>query len=111
MNWFQRVLNNPNAHLVASIVAGAASIAFPPAAGVLQIIAGAFAGTALVLPEQPQHVVLPQPVSPIVPAAPVPAIPGSMHMADWMALLQQSLDAFKAAQNPPAAPVPPAPKT
>lgn len=50
MNWFQKLLNNPNVHLLGSLITGGLSIAFPAFAVPLQIVAGTLVGTGALLP-------------------------------------------------------------
>ena len=85
MNWFQRLLNNPNVHIIGAMAAGAASVALPTYAPALQVLAGALGTAGVALPEQPK------PPEPIATPAPVVALPaaaagGSYHAVDYAAL-------------------------
>lgn len=57
MNWFTKLLNNPNAHLIGAAVAGVTSKIYPQYAGALEVVAGALVGTGILVPEQPSQVV------------------------------------------------------
>lgn len=85
MNWFQKLLNNPNAHLIGAIAAGAASKAFPAYSGALEIVAGTLVGTGYLTPEAPGQAVLPTPVAAPAPVITLPpaAAGGSYHKEDW----------------------------
>lgn len=86
MNWFQKLLNNPNVHIGAALVSGAASVAFPQYAPALQVVAGALGASGIALPEQPKAA---SPAAPAPVAAPVINLPpaiagGSYHKEDWI---------------------------
>lgn len=103
MNWFQKLWNNPNLHIIAGIASGAASVAFPAYADPLRIVAGAFGGAGLLLPEQPNQAVLKdKPVAPIVNLPPA-AGGGSYHAIDYAnlaaALVQQLAPKDKAGRS------------
>jgi hypothetical protein len=80
MNWFQRLLNNPNAHILGAMAAGAASVALPAYAPALQVVAGVLGTAGVALPEAP--------AAPVAPAAPPVALPpavggGAYHPVDY----------------------------
>lgn len=86
MNWFQRLINNPNAHIIGAIASGAASVAFPAYAPALQAVAGALGVAGVALPEQPAPV-------PIVNLPPAVA-GGSLHAVDYAALAASLIEQF-----------------
>lgn len=102
MNWFQRLLNNPNAHIIGAIATGAASIAFPAYAGALQIVSGVLGSAAVALPDVPKA-----PAAPVTPiAAPPVVLPaaaggGAYHAVDYANLAAALLAEF--AKPAPAA--------
>jgi hypothetical protein len=112
MNWFQKLLNNPNVHIAAAMVSGAASIAFPAYALPLQALAGLFGTAGMALPEAPRAtsmpaVVVPAAVAPV--STPVVLASGtSMHAADYAALLTNIVQMALQPQPKPAAPAAPA---
>lgn len=112
MNWFQKLWNNPNVHIIGALASGAASVAFPAYAGALQILAGALGTAGVVLPESPNQTVLkdsvPVPATPAAPPPPVVNLPpaaggGSYHAVDYANLAAALIQQFAAKQpDPPA---------
>src|SRR5258706_6381378 len=84
MNWFQKLWNNPNVHILGAIATGAASVAFPAYAPTLQVVAGTLAAAGWALPEQPGQAMLPG-SAPVVTLPPAVA-GGSYHAVDYAAL-------------------------
>lgn len=91
MNWFQRLINNPNAHIIGAMAAGAASIALPAYAPALQAVAGALGVAGVALPEQPKPV-------PVVDLPPAIA-GGSYHAIDYAALAAALFQQFTPAKK------------
>lgn len=92
MNWFQRLWNNPNVHILGAMVSGAASIALPAYAPALQVLSGVLGTAGVALPEQPGHAILP-------PAVPVVTLPpavsgGSYHSVDYANLAAELIKQF-----------------
>lgn len=95
MNWFQKLINNPNVHALGALVTGGLSIAFPQFAVPLQIVAGTLVGSTALLPGG-AAMAGPTPIAtPVVPPVitttaqgttvniPAPAAGGSYHAIDY----------------------------
>lgn len=85
MNWLQKLLLNPNAHIVSAIGTLALGVFAPevlPIAKAAVAAATQLTGAAL-LPEQPGHVMLPGPATPIATPDVAPAAidgPGTVRL-------------------------------
>lgn len=113
MSWFQKLLNNPNVHLLGSLITGGLSIAFPQFAVPLQIVAGSLVGTAALLPggaamsgspiatpvvvTPPIVTTTPQGTTVNIPAA---AAGGSYHAIDYATLAANILTQFAKPATP-----------
>lgn len=95
MNWLQKLLLNPNAHIVGAIGTLAIGIFAPEVLPVAKAAVAAVGqiGAAALLPEQPAHVVMPAPdapdVAPAAPVVPMVTLPSgaSLHANDYAAIL------------------------
>lgn len=84
MNWFTKLWNNPNIHIVLGTAAGIAATIFPAYSTALMATSAVLGTAAVALPDQ-------KPVAPVVPPAPVVALPaaaagGSYHAVDYAQL-------------------------
>lgn len=101
MNWFTKLWNNPNLHIVMGTAAGMAATIFPQYQAALMATSAVLGTAAVALPE----------VAPVIPAAaaaptPVIALPpatssGSYHAVDYAALAAALVQQFA---TPPVKP-------
>lgn len=107
MNWFQKLINNPNVHIGIGATAGVAAAVFPQYAAIAGAIAGIFGATGIALPEAPRADATP----PIVTtgstgttiAIPPAAGGGSYHKEDWINLAITAAQQAAVAQSKPRA--------
>lgn len=99
MNWFAKLLNNPNTHIIGALASGAASVAFPAYAGALQVAAAAFAAPALALPGGAIGTPTPIATPPVI-ALPPAAAGGFYHAVDYANLAAALLAQFAKPEQP-----------
>lgn len=87
MNWFQKVWNNPNAHIALGTISGVAATVFPEYSAPLATAAAVLGGAGIALPEQPK-------TEPIPTATPISIPQGTMHGIDYANLAAALIQAL-----------------